>query len=164
MDNLKEYGTKEEVEKMESDINSLVSKVLPTVDNKTVEDVSTAIKSNNLPAIWEPVESLDMTNEEKIEFLNNVADFLSGIPEYDAVVESIESESDNILNDGKEGSAGLNQYAGWVPGRVSILHMYQKSNKKTQYEPYRLLRPDKGYQRNGIQGIVCSHRTAWGFL
>ena len=27
-------------------------------------------------------------------------------------------------------SAGLNQYAGWVPGRVSILHMYQKSNKK----------------------------------
>lgn len=68
MDTLKEYGTKEEVEKMESDINSLVSKVLPTVDNKTVEDVSTAIKSNNLPAIWEPVESLDMTNEEKIEF------------------------------------------------------------------------------------------------
>lgn len=65
---------------------------------------------------------------------------------------------------GKEGSAGLNQYAGWVPGRVSILHMYQKSNKKTQYEPYRLLRPDKGYQRNGIQGIVCSHRTAWSFL
>lgn len=105
MDTLKEYGTKEEVEKMESDINSLVSKVLPTVDNKTVEDVSTAIKSNNLPATWEPVESLDMTNEEKIEFLNNVADFLSGIPEYDAVVESIESESDNILNDGKEGSA-----------------------------------------------------------
>lgn len=105
VDTLKEYGTKEEVEKMESDINSLVSKVLPTVDNKTVEDVSTAIKSNNLPAIWEPVESLDMTNEEKIEFLNNVADFLSGIPEYDAVVESIESESDNILNDGKEGSA-----------------------------------------------------------
>lgn len=105
MDTLKEYGTKEEVEKMESDINSLVSKVLPTVDNKTVEDVSTAIKSNNLPAIWEPVESFDMTNEEKIEFLNNVADFLSGIPEYDAVVESIESESDNILNDGKEGSA-----------------------------------------------------------
>lgn len=105
MDTLKEYGTKEEVEKMESDINSLVSKVLPTVDNKTVEDVSIAIKSNNLPAIWEPVESLDMTNEEKIEFLNNVADFLSGIPEYDAVVESIESESDNILNDGKEGSA-----------------------------------------------------------
>lgn len=105
MDTLKEYGTKEEVEKMESDINSLVSKVLPTVDNKTVEDVSTAIKSNNLPAIWEPVESLDMTNEEKIEFLNNVADFLSGIPEYDAVVESIESESDNILNNGKEGSA-----------------------------------------------------------
>lgn len=105
MDTLKEYGTKEEVEKMESDINSLVSKVLPTVDNKTVEDVSTTIKSNNLPAIWEPVESLDMTNEEKIEFLNNVADFLSGIPEYDAVVESIESESDNILNDGKEGSA-----------------------------------------------------------
>lgn len=105
MDTLKEYGTKEEVEKMESDINSLVSKVLPTVDNKTVEDVSTAIKSNNLPAIWEPVESLDVTNEEKIEFLNNVADFLSGIPEYDAVVESIESESDNILNDGKEGSA-----------------------------------------------------------
>lgn len=105
MDTLKEYGTKEEVEKMESDINSLVSKVLPTVDNKTVEDVSTAIKSNNLPAIWEPVESLDMTNEEKIEFLNNVADSLSGIPEYDAVVESIESESDNILNDGKEGSA-----------------------------------------------------------
>lgn len=105
MDTLKEYGTKEEVEKMESDINSLVSKVLPTVDNKTVEDVSTAIKSNNLPAIWEPVESLDITNEEKIEFLNNVADFLSGIPEYDAVVESIESESDNILNDGKEGSA-----------------------------------------------------------
>lgn len=105
MDTLKEYGTKEEVEKMESDINSLVSKVLPTVDNQTVEDVSTAIKSNNLPAIWEPVESLDMTNEEKIEFLNNVADFLSGIPEYDAVVESIESESDNILNDGKEGSA-----------------------------------------------------------
>lgn len=105
MDTLKEYGTKEEVEKMESDINSLVSKVFPTVDNKTVEDVSTAIKSNNLPAIWEPVESLDMTNEEKIEFLNNVADFLSGIPEYDAVVESIESESDNILNDGKEGSA-----------------------------------------------------------
>lgn len=105
MDALKEYGTKEEVEKMESDINSLVSKVLPTVDNKTVEDVSTAIKSNNLPAIWRPVESLDMTNEEKIEFLNNVADFLSGIPEYDAVVESIESESGNILNDGKEGSA-----------------------------------------------------------
>lgn len=105
MDTLKEYGTKEEVEKMESDINSLVSKVLPTVDNKTVEDVSTAIKSNNLPAIWRPVESLDMTNEEKIEFLNNVADFLSGMPEYDAVVESIESESDNILNDGKEGSA-----------------------------------------------------------
>lgn len=105
MDTLKEYGTKEEVEKMESDINSLVSEVLPTVDNKTVEDVSTAIKSNNLPAIWEPVESLDMTNEEKIEFLNNVADFLSGIPEYDTVVESIESESDNILNDGKEGSA-----------------------------------------------------------
>jgi len=105
MDTLKKYGTKEEVEKMESDINSLVSKVLPTVDNKTVEDVSTAIKSNNLPAIWRPMESLDMTNEEKIEFLNNVADFLSGIPEYDAVVESIESESDNILNDGKEGSA-----------------------------------------------------------
>lgn len=105
MDTLKEYGTKEEVEKMESDINSLVSKVLPTVDNQTIEDVSTAIKSNNLPAIWEPVESLDMTNEGKIEFLNNVADFLSGIPEYDAVVESIESESDNILNDGKEGSA-----------------------------------------------------------
>lgn len=105
MDTLKEYGTKEEVEKMESDINSLVSKVLPTVDNQTIEDVSTAIKSNNLPAIWEPVESLDMTNEEKIEFLNNVADSLSGIPEYDAVVESIESESDNILNDGKEGSA-----------------------------------------------------------
>ena len=105
MDTLKEYGTKEEVEKMESDINSLVSKVFPTVDNKTVEDVSTAIKSNNLPAIWRPVESLDMTNEEKIEFLNNVADFLSGIPEYAAVVESIESESDNILNDGKEGSA-----------------------------------------------------------
>lgn len=65
MDTLKEYGTKEEVEKMESDINSLVSKVLPTVDNQTIEDVSTAIKSNNLPAIWEPVESLDMTNEEK---------------------------------------------------------------------------------------------------
>lgn len=105
MDTLKEYGTKEEVEKMESDINSLVSKVLPTVDNQTIEDVSTAIKSNNLPAIWEPVESLDMTNEEKIEFLNNVAYFLGGIPEYDAVVESIESESDNILNDGKEGSA-----------------------------------------------------------
>lgn len=105
MDTLKEYGTKEEVEKMESDINSLVSKVLPTVDNQTIEDVSTAIKSNNLPAIWEPVESLNMTNEEKIEFLNNIADFLSGIPEYDAVVESIESESDNILNDGKEGSA-----------------------------------------------------------
>ena len=105
MDTLKEYGTKEEVEKMESDINSLVSKVLPTVDNQTIEDVSTAIKSNNLPAIWGPVESLDMTNEEKIEFLNNVVDFLSGIPEYDAVVESIESESDNILNDGKEGSA-----------------------------------------------------------
>lgn len=105
MDTLKEYGTKEEVEKMESDINSLVSKVLPTVDNQTIEDVSTAIESNNLPAIWEPVESLDMTNEEKIEFLNNIADFLSGIPEYDAVVESIESESDNILNDGKEGSA-----------------------------------------------------------
>lgn len=105
MDTLKEYGTKEEVEKMESDINSLVSKVLPTVDNQTVEDVSTAIESNNLPAIWEPMESLDITNEEKIEFLNNVADFLSGIPEYDAVVESIESESDNILNDGKEGSA-----------------------------------------------------------
>lgn len=106
MDTLKEYGTKEEVEKMESDINSLVSKVLPTVDNQTVEDVSTAIKSNNLPAIWRPVESLDMTNEEKIEFLNNVADFLSGIPGYDTVVESIESESDNILNDGKEGSTG----------------------------------------------------------
>lgn len=105
MDTLKEYGTKEEVEKMESDINSLVSEVLSTVDNQTVEDVSTAIESNNLPAIWGPVESLDMTNEEKIEFLNNVADFLSGIPEYDAVVESIESESDNILNDGKEGSA-----------------------------------------------------------
>lgn len=105
MDTLKEYGTKEEVEKMESDINSLVSKVLPTVDNQTIEDVSTAIESNNLPAIWEPVESLDMTNEGKIEFLNNVADFLSGIPEYDAVVESIESESDSILNDGKEGSA-----------------------------------------------------------
>lgn len=105
MDTLKEYGTKEEVEKMESDINSLVSKVLPTVDNQTIEDVSTAIKSNNLPAIWEPVESLNMTNEEKIEFLNNIADFLSGIPEYAAVVESIESESDNILNDGKEGSA-----------------------------------------------------------
>lgn len=105
MDALKEYGTKEEVEKMESDINSLVSKVLPTVDNQTAEDVSTAIKSNNLPAIWRPMESLDMTNEEKIEFLNNVADFLSGIPEYDAVVESIESESDNILNNGKEGSA-----------------------------------------------------------
>lgn len=105
MDTLKEYGTKEEVEKMESDINSLVSKVLPTVDNQTIEDVSTVIKSNNLPAIWEPMESLDMTNEEKIEFLNNVADFLSGIPEYDAVVESIESESDNILNNGKEGSA-----------------------------------------------------------
>lgn len=105
MDTLKEYGTKEEVEKMESDINSLVSEVLPTVDNQTVEDVSTAIESNNLPAIWEPTESLDMTNEEKIEFLNNVADFLSSIPEYDAVVESIESESDNILNDGKEGSA-----------------------------------------------------------
>lgn len=105
MDTLKEYGTKEEVEKMESDINSLVSKVLPTVDNQTIEDVSTVIKSNNLPAIWGPVESLDMTNEEKIEFLNNVADFLSGIPEYAAVVESIESESDNILNDGKEGSA-----------------------------------------------------------
>lgn len=106
MDTLKEYGTKEEVEKMESDINSLVSKVLPTVDNQTVEDVSTAIKSNNLPAIWEPVESLNMTNEEKIEFLNNIADFLSGIPGYDTVVESIESESDNILNDGKEGSTG----------------------------------------------------------
>lgn len=105
MDTLKEYGTKEEVEKMESDINSLVSKVLPTVDNQTIEDVSTAIKSNNLPAIWEPVESLNMTNEEKIEFLNNIADFLSGIPGYDTVVESIESESDNILNDGKEGSA-----------------------------------------------------------
>lgn len=105
MDTLKEYGTKEEVEKMESDINSLVSEVLPTVDNQTVEDVSTAIESNNLPAIWEPMESLDMTNEEKIEFLNNVADFLSGIPEYDAVVESIESESDNISNNGKEGSA-----------------------------------------------------------
>ena len=97
--------TKEEVEKMEYDINSLVSKVLPTVDNQTVEDVSTAIKSNNLPAIWSPVESLNMTNEEKIEFLNNIADFLSGIPGYDTVVESIESESDNILNDGKEGSA-----------------------------------------------------------
>lgn len=105
MDALKEYGTKEEVEKMESDINSLVSEVLPTVDNQTVEDVSTAIELNNLPAIWRPMESLDMTNEEKIEFLNNVADFLSGIPEYDAVVESIESESYNILNDGKEGSA-----------------------------------------------------------
>lgn len=105
MDTLKEYGTKEEVEKMESDINSLVSEVLSTVDNQTVEDVSTAIESNNLYAIWWPVESLDMTNEEKIESLNNVADFLSGIPEYDAVVESIESESDNILNDGKEGSA-----------------------------------------------------------
>lgn len=105
MDTLKEYGTKEEVEKMESDINSLVSKVLPTVDNQTIEDVSTAIKSNNLPAIWSPVESLNMTNEEKIEFLNNIADFLSGIPGYDTVVESIESESDNILNDGKEGSA-----------------------------------------------------------
>lgn len=105
MDTLKEYGTKEEVEKMESDINSLVSEVLSTVDNQTVEDVSIAIETNNLPAIWGPVESLDMTNEEKIEFLNNVADFLSGIPEYDAVVESIESESDNILNDGKEGSA-----------------------------------------------------------
>lgn len=104
MDTLKEYGTKEEVEKMESDINSLVSKVLPTVDNQTVEDVSTAIKSNNLSAIWEPVESLNMTNEEKIEFLNNIADFLSGIPEHDAVVESIESESDNISNNGKEGS------------------------------------------------------------
>lgn len=106
MDTLKGYGTKEEVEKMVSDINSLVSKVLPTVDNQTVEDVSTAIETNNLPAIWEPVESLDMTNEEKIEFLNNVADFLSGIPEYDAVVESIESESDNILNNEKEGSTG----------------------------------------------------------
>lgn len=105
MDTLKEYGTKEEVEKMESDINSLVSKVLPTVDNQTIEDVSTAIKSNNLPAIWSPVESLNMTNEEKIEFLNNIADFLSGIPGYDTVVESIESESDNILNDGKEGGA-----------------------------------------------------------
>lgn len=105
MDTLKEYGTKEEVEKMESDINSLVSKVLPTVDNQTIEDVSTAIKSNNLPAIWSPVESLNMINEEKIEFLNNIADFLSGIPGYDTVVESIESESDNILNDGKEGSA-----------------------------------------------------------
>lgn len=65
MDTLKEYGTKEEVEKMESDINSLVSEVLSTVDNQTVEDVSTAIESNNLPAIWGPVESLDMTNEEK---------------------------------------------------------------------------------------------------
>lgn len=111
MDTLKEYGTKEEVEKMESDINSLVSKVLPTVDNKTVEDVSTAIKSNNLPAIWEPVESLDMTNEEKIEFLNNVADFLSGIPEYDAVVESIESESDNILMMEKKEVQKAVQYA-----------------------------------------------------
>lgn len=38
--------------------------------------------------------------------MNNVADFLSGIPEYDAVVESIESESDNILNNEKEGSTG----------------------------------------------------------
>lgn len=111
MDTLKEYGTKEEVEKMESDINSLVSKVLPTVDNQTIEDVSTAIKSNNLPAIWEPVESLDMTNEEKIEFLNNVADFLSGIPEYDAVVESIESESDNILMMEKKEVQKAVQYA-----------------------------------------------------
>lgn len=105
MDTLKEYGTKEEVEKMESYINSLVYEVLPKVDNQIVEDVSIAIESNNLPAIWEPVESFNMTNEEKIEFLNNIADFLSGIPGYDAIVESIESESDNILNDGKEGSA-----------------------------------------------------------
>lgn len=81
------------------------------MDNKTVEDVSTAIKSNNLPAIWEPVESLDMTNEEKIEFLNNVADFLSGIPEYDAVVESIESESDNILMMEKKEVQKAVQYA-----------------------------------------------------
>lgn len=43
--------------------------------------------------------------------MNNVADFLSGIPEYDAVVESIESESDNILMMGKKEVQKAVQYA-----------------------------------------------------
>lgn len=43
--------------------------------------------------------------------MNNIADFLSGIPGYDTVVESIESESDNILNDGKKEVQKAVQYA-----------------------------------------------------
>lgn len=43
--------------------------------------------------------------------MNNVADFLSGIPEYDAVVESIESESDNILMMEKKEVQKAVQYA-----------------------------------------------------
>ena len=105
MEALKEYGTKEEIDAMESNINSLVSVEVPAVNDQVVEEVATAIESGNLPAIWKPMESIDMTDEEKVEFLNNIADFLGSIPGYDAIVESIESESDNILNDGKEGSA-----------------------------------------------------------
>lgn len=105
MNTLKEYGTKEEIDAMESNINSLVSVEAPAVNDQVVEEVATAIESGNLPAIWKPMESIDVTDEEKVEFLNNIADFLSSIPEYDAVVESIESESDNISNNGKEGSA-----------------------------------------------------------
>lgn len=104
MNTLKEYGTKEEIDAMESNINSLVSVEVPAVNDQVVEEVATAIESGNLPAIWKPMENIDMTDEEKVEFLNNIADFLGSILEYDAVVESIESESDNISNNGKEGS------------------------------------------------------------
>lgn len=47
----------------------------------------------------------------KNRVLNNIADFLSGIPGYDTVVESIESESDNILMMEKKEVQKAVQYA-----------------------------------------------------
>ena len=35
---------------------------------------------------------------------------------------------------GKEGSGGLNEYGGWVGGRVWMVEMYEKWKKKREYE------------------------------
>ena len=110
MNTIKEYGTAEEIDEMESAINNLQSSILPASESKT-GDIASALSESDPDTAIEALEEAvsDVTNEEKQAFLEDIHDALSQTEESEeqngSALKAIETKITEIEN-GQDGTGG----------------------------------------------------------
>lgn len=110
MNTIKEYGTAEEINAMESAINNLQSSILPASESKT-GDIASALSESDPDTAIEALEEVvpDVTNEEKQAFLEDIHDALSQTEESEeqngSALKAIETKITEIEN-GQDGTGG----------------------------------------------------------